>query len=88
MHFDFSLYTTSIYHYGIYQGLLTSQGVIGIHNPLIFIVFGHSNIRGRLGKQKQAAQKNPTTSLGLPNLEGQNWQKLIVFSFIFLDAHQ
>ena len=89
MHFDFSLYTTYIYHYGICQdAILTSRGVIGIHNSLIYLVFNPSNIQGRAEKRKQPAQKSPTTSLGLSNLEGQSWQKPMVFSFIFLDAHQ
>lgn len=40
------------------------------------------------GKMKVTGLKEPSTAPGLSNLEGQSWQKPMVFSFIFLDAHQ
>lgn len=43
---------------------------------------------GQSGKTEATGLKEPTTAPGLSNLEGQSWQKPMVFSFIFLDAHQ
>lgn len=54
MHFDLSLYTTYIYHYGICQDvILTSHRVTGIHNSLLFLEFNPSNIQDRVGRWKR-----------------------------------
>lgn len=63
--------------------MLTRKGATNVHNSLIFWVFNPSNIQGKERKQRQPAHVSPTTSLQLSKLEGQSWQKLMVFPLIY-----